>query len=161
MKVTLKAFLEIETMKQSVKTAFVIVCLSVPWNVALGAAKEYPFMGDWLGRWNPKDGVYPPGVAAQVIPWKGSSYQIRLFTDLRKGAPEYVVIEARPAGGALRFKHGSWSGEIEGDQFTGKGTLRDKNGRFEMSRVCYESPRLGAQPPKKAFVLFDGSSFDE
>jgi hypothetical protein len=157
----LEILLENEIMKKLVKTAIVIVCLSVSLNTALGAAKEYPFMGDWQGRWDSKDGVYPPKISAQVIPWKGGNYQIRLFTELRKGAPEYVVIEARPAGGVLAFEHGSWSGKIEGDRFIGKGTLRDKSGSFAMNRVFYESPRLGAKPPEEALVLFDGSSFDE
>jgi hypothetical protein len=124
-------------------------------------AADAPFMGDWEGRWNRQDGVYPPRIAAQVRPWKDGSYQIRFFTELRKGAPEYMVIEAMPAGGALGFKKGPWSGSIEGDRLTGKGTLRDKEGRFEMSRVFYESPRLGARPPAEAIVLFNGKDLDE
>ena len=153
--------LEKEAMKQFVKTAFAIVFLSLSLDTAFGASKEYPFMGDWQGRWKPKDGVYPPKIAAQVVPFKNGGYQIHFFTELRKGAPEYVVIEAKPAGGVLVFEHGSWSGKIEGDRFVGKGTLRDKNGSFTMNRVFYESPRLGAKPPEEALILFDGSSFDE
>lgn len=157
----MKALLESKVMKQSSKTAFFIACLILLWTTILGAAMEYPFMGDWQGRWNPEDRIYPPRLAAQVIPWKGGSYQIRLFTELRKKAPEYVVIEAKPKGSVLSFEYESWSGKIKGDRFTGKGTLRGKSGRFEMNRVFYESPRLGARPPNDALVLFDGSSFDE
>jgi hypothetical protein len=135
--------------------------MSMAWNPCLGRAAEYPFMGDWEGRWDRQDGVYPPRIAAQIRPWKNGGYEIRLSTELRKGAPEYVVIEAQPAGAELRFEHGSWSGSIQGDRFTGEGTLRDKHGRFEMKRVSYESPRLGAKPPAEALVLFDGTDFDE
>jgi len=95
------------------------------------------------------------------IIWKGGEYRIHLFTELRKGAPEYVVIEAKAGGGVLRFEHASWSGRIESDRFVGKGTLRGKSGSFEMKRVFYESPRLGAEPPAGALVLFDGSDFDQ
>jgi hypothetical protein len=118
-------------------------------------------MGDWQGRWDAKDGVYPPRIAAQVIPWKDGSYQIRLFTELRKKAPEYVVIEAESTGNLLEFEHDTWYGKIESDRFMGRGTLRDKKGSFEMARVFYESPRLGAKPPENVRVLFNGSSFDK
>ncbi|UCE47146.1 MAG: DUF1080 domain-containing protein [Phycisphaerales bacterium] len=148
-------------MKQLAKTAFIMIFLGATWHACPGAQNAYVFMGDWQGRWERESGVYPPAIAAQVIPWKGGSYQIRLFTDLRKKAPEYVVIEAKAAAGSLRFEHDSWSGRIEGDRFTGKGTLRDKSGSFEMKRVFYESPRLGARPPATALVLFDGSNFDQ
>ena len=148
-------------MKQLAKTAFVLACLCVTCSPCCGTVEDYPFMGDWEGRWNRQDGVYPPRIAAQVRPWKDGRYEIRLFTELRKGAPEYVAIEAQPAGGVLHFKHGSWSGSIEGDRFTGEGTLRDKHGRFEMKRVFYESSRLNAKPPAGALVLFDGSDFDQ
>ena len=153
--------METKAMKQRVNALFIVICLSLSWDAAFGAAKEYPFMGDWQGRWNPKDRVYPPRIAAQVIPWKAGSYQIRLFTDLRKKAPEYVIIEATPKDGVLRFKMDSWSGTIEGDRCTGKGTLRGTSGSFEMNRVSYESPWLAAKPPQGALVLFDGSSFNE
>ena len=158
---TLRTFKESKAMKNLVKAVFVVVYLTVSWDAALGAAREYPFMGDWQGRWNPRDGVYPPRIAAQVTPWKDGSYQIRFFTDLRKKAPEYVMIEATPSEGVLRFEDGSWSGKIEGDRFTGKGTLRGTSGSFEMKRAFYESPRLGAKPPSRALVLFDGSNFNE
>jgi len=148
-------------MKKLLKAVFVGLCLSLSWNATLGEAKDFPFMGDWQGRWNPGDRVYPPRIAAQVIPWKDGRYQIRFFTDLRKKAPEYVMIEATPSDGMLRFEDGAWSGNIEGDRFMGKGTLRGTNGSFEMNRVFYESPRLGAKPPRGALVLFDGSNFDE
>ena len=148
-------------MRQLVKTVLVLVCLCMAWSPCSGATEDYPFMGDWEGRWNRADGVYPPRIAAQVRPWKDGRYEIRFFTELHKGAPEYVVIEAESARDALRFRHGSWSGSIEGDRFTGEGTLRDKHGRFEMKRVLYASPRLGARPPSGALVLFDGSDFDE
>jgi hypothetical protein len=157
----LKTFVEIKAMKQWIKVVLVVVSLSLSWNVALGSVKEYPLMGDWQGRWNPGEGVYPPRIAAQIIPWKAGSYQIRLFTDLRKKAPEYVSIEAAARDGVLRFDDGVWSGMIEGDRFTGRGTLRGTTGRFEMKRVFYESPRLAAKPPEGALVLFDGTDFDE
>jgi len=148
-------------MKQLAKTVVIVMFLRVSWCACLGAGEEYSFMGDFEGRWDRGSGVYPPKIAAQVVPWKGGWYQIHLFTELRKKAPEYVVIEAKAAGGVLRFEHGSWSGRIEGDRFTGKGTLRGKSGSFEMKRVLYESPRLGARPPATALVLFDGSNFDQ
>lgn len=147
-------------MNWSIRKSRLALCLIVLCGTAFGAQQKFPFMGDWQGRWNRGDGVYPPRIAAQVRPWKDGSYQIRLLTELYRGAPEYVVIEARPAGDALPFEHGSWSGKIYDDGFYGKGTLRDKSGNFEMQRVSFESPRLTAKPPEGALVLFDGSSFD-
>ncbi|MCK4959767.1 MAG: DUF1080 domain-containing protein [Planctomycetes bacterium] len=144
-----------------VKMAFIVMFVGLSWGVSVGAAEKFPFMGDWVGRWNSGDGVYPSRIEAQVIAWKKGSYQIHFYTELRKRAPEYVVIEARAKGGVLNFENGSWSGRIEGDRFTGEGALRGKSGGFEMSRVFYESPRLGAKAPRGAVVLFDGSSFDE
>ena len=124
-------------------------------------AHEYPFMGDWEGQWNPEDGIYPPRIAAQVVPSASGRYRIHVFTALRRKAPEYIVIEAKADGDVLRFQHEAWSGTLQGDRFVGKGRLRGKDGSFEMTRTFYESPRLGAKAPGGALVLFDGSGFDE
>lgn len=148
-------------MISSFKILFLFIVSSVFLCNAAVAGQLAIFMGDWQGRWNPKDKVYPPNIAAQIIPWAGGTYQIRLFTELRKKAPEYVIIEAKPQGDKLHFQQGCWSGTIQGDHFTGKGKLRGLEGSFEMKKVFYESPRLGARPPEGAIVLFDGSSFDE
>jgi hypothetical protein len=127
---------------------------------AAAGEQDHPFMGDWEGRWT-QGRVYPPRIAAQIVPWAEGRYQIHLFTALRKKAPEYVVIEAAPDGDTLRFEHGPWSGTIHGDRFEGKGRLRGRDGSFEMKRTFYESPHLGVRPPKNALILFDGSDFDE
>lgn len=142
-------------------TFFLLIYIGVALSTCCRAEGKYPFMGDWQGRWDTKDKVYPPKLAARVFPWKGGSYQIRLFTELRRGAPEYVVIEAEPAGNVLSFDSDGWSGTIQGDNFTGGGTLRGRSGGFKMTRVAYESPRLGLKPPKNARVLFNGGSLDE
>lgn len=139
--------------------SFVMALLTAPLS-AVADTSDYPFMGDWEGRWT-QGGVYPPRIAAQIVPWADGQYQIHLFTALRKKAPEYVVIEARPKGDELRFEHGPWSGTVEGDRFVGKGRLRGSDGAFEMKRTFYESPRLGAKPPKEALLLFDGTGFEQ
>ena len=141
----------------------ITVVLLVAASLAHGdaGAHEYPFMGDWQGGWSQQDRVYPPKIAAQIIPCADGAYQIRLFTELRKKAPEYVVIKAKPNGDRLDFQQGPWSGTIQGDRFTGRGSLRGSEGSFEMKRAFYESPRLLVKPPQGALALFDGSSFDE
>ncbi|MCK4785339.1 MAG: DUF1080 domain-containing protein [Desulfobacteraceae bacterium] len=141
----------------------IAVILLVVISLARGTSSmhEYPFMGDWQGRWNQQDRIYPPKIAAQIIPWTDGSYQIRFFTELRKKAPEYVVIRAKPSGNKLDFQQDFWSGTIQENRFTGKGTLRGREGNFEMKKVFYKSPRLDVKPPQGALVLFNGSDFAE
>ena len=88
-------------MKQLAKIVVIVVFLGVSWCGCLGAEGEYSFMGDFEGRWDRGSGVYPPAIAAQIVPWKDDGYLIHLFTALRKKAPEYVVIEAKTAD--IRF----------------------------------------------------------
>lgn len=153
-------------LKEIIMTRFVrtiAIALLVAASPSYGAAvtHKYPFMGDWQGTWNPRDRVYPPKIAAQIVPCADGAYQIHFFTELRKKAPEYVVIEAEPAGDKLVFRRGPWSGTIQADRFTGRGSLRGSEGSFEMKKAFYQSPQLGAKPPQAAIVLFDGSDFNE
>lgn len=71
-------------MRQLAKVAFIVVFLGVLWCGCFGAEGEYSFMGDFEGRWDRGSGLYPPKIAAQVVPWGGMGYRIHLFTELHK-----------------------------------------------------------------------------
>jgi len=158
---TLKTILKEIIMTRFVRTIAIALLVAASPSYGAAVTHKYPFMGDWQGRWNPKDNMYPPKIAAQIVPCANGAHRIHFFTELRKKAPEYVIIEVKPTGDRLDFVQGPWSGTIQGDHFTGRGSLRGREASFEMKKVFYESPRLRLKSPKGALVLFDGSGFDE
>jgi hypothetical protein len=127
-------------------------------------AAAVPFLGDWEGQPG-KD--RPRAIFAQVIPRGGNAYRINFLPAFDQRCPPFAEVDAKAEGGALRFDQAGWSGRIEGELLQGTGLLRDKPGSqeareitFEMKKTVRPSPRLGAQPPDGAIVLYDGQNLD-
>jgi hypothetical protein len=114
-----------------------------------------PFMGDYVGRWDPSEEVNPE-LAAQIIPLGRDNYRIRLVNKLDMRCPPLVQVEVSPNRGKLEFKEGSLHGSTDGTTFTGGRGTRT----FSMIRVDRQSPNAGLAPPEGAIVLFDGSNLD-
>jgi len=110
-----------------------------------------PFLGDWQGE----------GLVAQVIPRGGGAYQINFLPEFDARCEPLAVVEARLDGDVLRFEQSGWSGQVRGNRFTGTRPAEGNAAAFKLKRVARLSPRVGAKPPPKAVVLFDGSGFEQ
>lgn len=127
-----------------------------------GAEKYYPadpdpFMGNWQGRWSGDEEV-DPDISAQIIPLGRDLYRIRLASKLFMRSPVLASIEVKAEKGVLAFHTDDFMGEVHDGIFTGSRVPGEK--RFEMKKIDYVPPTLGAAPPEGAQVLFDGTGFD-
>lgn len=118
-----------------------------------------PFAGDWEGLWTVGEDKHP-WINAQVIPRGQGAYEVVFTRKLYARAPVFRTVAAQVQGDRLVFDDGEYYGEIKGDSFTG-GRRGDKQREFSLQRYTWESPDLGAKPPRNAIVLFDGSDVDE
>ena len=116
-----------------------------------------PLVGNWQGRWSPQQEVNPD-ITAQVVSLGRGRYKIRLATKLFMRCPVLAIIETTLKKGVLKFNEQGYQGEIRDGRFTG--ARRSGKITFEMTKLIYESPTLGAAPPENATVLFDGTNFD-
>jgi hypothetical protein len=124
-----------------------------------------PFLGDWQGRFTRDGNRRPQPVVAQVIPRGGGQYELVFREVFDHRCPVYGRAEGKADGGRLVFRGDGFTGEATGDRMTGKGRRHDNRGEeagrpFTLEKVMRPSPRLGAEPPDGAVVLFDGSGFD-
>jgi len=119
-----------------------------------------PLVGDYEGDWSKDARVWPRGLVAQVIPRGAGTYLVNLLPEFDHRCPPLAAVEARRDGDLLVIGGDPWSGRIEGGKFTGRGLVKGKTASFELEKVRRPSPRLGAEPPQGALVLFDGSGFD-
>lgn len=120
-------------------------------------AEVDPFMGNWQGRWSGGEDV-DPDISAQIISLGRGLYRIRLASKLFMRSPVLASIEAKAQEGVLAFDAEDFKGEVRDGRFTGRRRSGQKT--FEMQRILYEPPTLGAEPPANAQVLFDGTGFD-
>ncbi|MFZ5830658.1 MAG: 3-keto-disaccharide hydrolase [Planctomycetota bacterium] len=121
-------------------------------------AGEDLFMGDWEGRWSKG---FPPELVAQVVPQGSGKYLINFLPAFDERCPALAVVEAKVDGEQLRFEQAGWSGQIDGDELSGTGLVRNNPTPFTLRKAVRVSPRLGAKPPKDAMVLFDGGDLAE
>jgi len=124
-----------------------------------------PFLGDWQGRFTKDGNRRPQPLVAQVIPRGQGRYALVFREVFDHRCPVYGRAEGKADGGRLVFQGDGFSGEASGKAMTGKGRRhdahREETGRpFTLERRVRPSPRLGAEPPDGAIVLFDGSGFD-
>lgn len=117
-----------------------------------------PLVGNWQGRWSAEEDVNPD-ITAQVVALGRDRYQIRLATKIFMRCPPLAIIEAKAENGVLRFNESGYQGEIRDGRFTG--ARRTGKVTFEMSKLDYQPPNMGAAPPENAVVLFDGTNFDQ
>ena len=128
-------------------------------NPASFPDEPIPFIGDWVGKYVVGEEKHPD-IAAQVIALGNDEYQIVMSPKLYARTPVILNIVGKAADGAVKFDDGFFFGEIKGDMFSG-GKRDDTNSAFEMKPYKLEPPSMGAKPPRKAIVLFDGSGFNE
>ncbi len=124
-----------------------------------------PFLGDWEGRFTKEGNRRPQPLVAQVIPRGGGRYDLVFREVFDHRCPVYGRAAGRVDGGRLVFRGDEFTGEASGETMTGTGRRHDHRGEetgrpFILKKVLRPSPRLGAEPPDGAVVLFDGSGFD-
>ena len=131
----------------------------LPAPTAPSAMERPASIGDWEGVRTAADGARSRMVA-QVIARANDRYEVNLLPEFETREPEIAVLEGKEEGGkvALEGKHGdtTWRGTMGNDTFSGR-FEGETSGNFTLRRVARLSPTLGAEPPKGATVLFDGS----
>lgn len=120
-------------------------------------AEGDPFMGNWQGRWSGDEDV-DPDISAQIIPLGRGLYRIRLASRLFMRSPVVASIEVKAQKDGLVFDAEDFKGEVRDGHFVGGRRSGQKT--FEMQRIAYAPPTLGAAPPANAQILFDGTGFD-
>ena len=127
-----------------------------------------PVMGDWQGIWKLDDESDSGPLVAQVIALGAGKYRANFLEEFDTRIPPVSVLESQLQDEAVRF---TGAGEYDGTElqvqaiikdgkFTGSFQGQDFAGSFAMEKVVRLSPTLGAKPPAKAVVLFDGKNFD-
>lgn len=128
-----------------------------------------PVMGQWEGRLRGGDGAERI-LEAQIVAEGGDRYRavMRLDKDgawnagestgRRKGqtvAFSGSLILGQGPGGVCQLQ-----GQVDSEGFGGTCADSGSTTRFSLARVEHRPPRLGAEPPEEALVLFDGTSLD-
>jgi hypothetical protein len=121
-------------------------------------ASTDPYLGDWQGTF---EKGWPKNLVAQVIPRGNGCYTVQFLPVFDQRCPPLAFLEATVEDNRLRFEGEGWSGMFVDGKLTGVGILKKKPTAFTLNKVTRLSPRLGAEPPEDATVLFDGGSLDE
>jgi hypothetical protein len=131
-------------------------------NVQMAAAAD-SIMGVYEGFWTANGGK--GRVSAQVRPLGGDKYDgfVAFYKDkalegvlkLKPGSAKFEGDTIKAAGGSLTLEV-SGSAEIENGKLKGSFKGEFGEGTFEASLAHPKSKTLGAKPPKRAKVLFDG-----
>lgn len=107
-----------------------------------------PLRGDWQGNQG--------GCVAQVFPVGDGKYHANLLTAFDVESNVVAVLQGQPAGDAIAFSGGGWTGAIHDSRFI----VSNGSQHFQLQPVARKSPTLGAKPPAGAVVLFDGTNLD-
>jgi len=125
------------------------------------------YMGDMQGSKCEVDGT-KTSLAGQVIALGDDKYQVNILREFDARDAVIAVLNGTAVQGQIivdgtgkiEYSDSIWRGTIRGDSIIGFFYGR-KKGTFVMQKVERLSPTLGAKPPKKAIVLFDGSDLDQ
>ena len=134
-----------------------VVLTSIPENDA-----EYALLGEFVGPISIGENKYEP-LALQIRPVGGDNYEAIQY---RGGLPgqkthkaEAIQLIGRRFGDFVVMSGGPWAIFVEQNHCLLVDREGNQVGRLE--RITRESPTLGAQPPKDAIVLFDGTNTDQ
>jgi hypothetical protein len=128
-----------------------------------------PFMGDWQGSWRLDDGSDSGPLVAQVIALGDGKYRAKFLEEFEVRAQAIALLEGQLEGGKVRLSGPGKYGDItfavqavlEKDKFAGSFQGQDFTGSLAMEKTIRISPTLGAKPPAKAIVLFNGEKLNE
>ena len=124
-----------------------------------------PAMGDWQGGWKLSDESDSGPLVAQVIALGEGEYKANFLEvfDTRMEPIGIVVGRLEELAGKAYHSGIDFNVEakIEGGKLTGTFAGQDVAGTFSLNRVFRVSETMGAKPPKKALVLFNGKNFKE
>ena len=126
-------------------------------------------MGEWTGKLRGGDGVERI-LEAQVVAEGGDRYRAVMRLD-RDGVWNAGASTGRRKGetvvfsGRLNLEQGSGGGcqlqgQVDSEGFRGTCADSGSTARFSLARMERRPPRLGARPPEKAVVLFDGTGLE-
>jgi hypothetical protein len=136
-------------------------------STAMADKTADPAMGVWEGSWTASDGD-SGRLSAKIAPLGNDEYRFAMTVDEKayrldvKGRPEGNAVKlggkvdlGSDDGGAV-----TWSATFADENCTGSYKSEDGSGTLRMRRVHKKSPTLGAQPPRGAIALFDGTDLD-
>ncbi len=126
------------------------------------ADPDFAIQGEYIGP-----GILPGGkteqVGAQVVALGQGRFDVYL---LDGGLPGHgwtrenlrlKTFAERDATGTVVIRHEAWTGQFA----DGKLQLKHQEGSsLELTKIERKSPTLGAKPPEKAVILFDGTNLD-
>ena len=86
-----------------------------------------------------------------------NKYQANIFRkfDVANDKP-VAILHGEASGGTVEFTGDGWTGAITGGHF--KATKSGES--FDLQHITRTPPSLGAKPPAKAIVLFDGTNMN-
>ena len=134
-----------------------VVLTSIPEN-----DPEYALLGEFVGPISVGENKYEP-LGLQIRPIGGDNYEALQYRGGLSGQktfnPEAIQLIGRRSGDFVVMSGGPWAIFVEKDHCL----LIDREGKQvgRLERITRESPTLGAQPPKDALVLFDGTNTDQ
>lgn len=122
----------------------------------------YALLGEFVGPISVGENKYEP-LALQIRPIGGDNFEALQYRGGLPGQkthkPEAIQLIGRRSGDFVVLSGGPWAVFVEKEHCL----LVDRDGKQvgRLERVTRESPTLGAQPPKDAIVLFDGTNTDQ
>lgn len=148
----------------------VALCLTLPRLQAQTTNRRTPdtpaVMGMYQGEWiSPSEAnrylQQNPALAAVVAGTGENRFLIRFLAEHFKRADILMETHATLSEGRLEFSQNGWQGTVDAGGIRGRATYGGTEPvDFALKKYLHESPSLGAQPPKDAVILFDGSGLD-
>ncbi|MCA9184024.1 MAG: DUF1080 domain-containing protein [Planctomycetales bacterium] len=144
-----------------------VVTIHTPgWSAEGGAVGDlsggdFALQGEYEGEAQLDDG--PAKVGAQVLALGGGKFSVFGYpgglpgNGWNRGDEIHEHENVTAENGVIKFSAGSMDVVVDGETFE----IKANGGSFAtLKKVERKSPTLGAEPPKSAIVLFDGSSVD-